>query len=147
MCFQFTLNSREFGDSFEKRDLTKRTLAKNYDKSENTKLLFDYKKNNWCVAVEGWSGTIDFENADISGITAVEIAAAAPNAAVTASVQLKTGGTYKDCGECQIKPSISHTDYAYYTIPVEAPENADLSSLRINLGGMMNIYSLQVIKG
>jgi beta-glucosidase len=129
------------------RDLTKRTLAKNYDSSENTKLGFDYKKNDWYVKTDMWGGYIDFENADISGITSVEIAAAAPNAAVQASVQLEADGKYINCGECEVKPSISHTDFAIYNIPVEIPENADLKNLRINLGGMMNIWSIQITRG
>ncbi|MDR0943214.1 MAG: glycoside hydrolase family 3 C-terminal domain-containing protein [Ruminococcus sp.] len=127
------------------RDLTRRTLAKNYDESKNTKLAFDYKKNDWYVSVEGGQGCIDFANTDLVGITAVEITASAPNAAVSASVQLKLEDKYENCGECEVKPSVSHTDFAVYNIPVAVPENADLTSLRINLGGMMNIYSIQVI--
>jgi beta-glucosidase len=132
--------------SFSARDLTKRTLAKNYDESENTSLKFDYKKNDWYVTVEGWSGDITFERTDLAGITAVEISACAPNAAVIASVQLKADGKFENCGECIVKPAISHADFKIIEIPVKAPENADLKTLRINLGGMMNIWSIQVVK-
>jgi hypothetical protein len=139
------------GETKGKRDLLKRTLAKNYDSSENTSLKFDFSKNDWFVTIEGWSGYIDFLNTDLSGITAVEIVAAAPNAEVTASVKLKSksDGEYKECGKCEVKPAISHTDFSLYNIPVEIPEDADfdLTNLRIDLGGMMNIWSIQVIKG
>jgi hypothetical protein len=88
------------------------------------------------------------------GVTAVEIVAAAPNAAVTASVQFRINGRYGtfdekyvNCGECTVNPSVSHTDFSIYTIPAEYPEEADPRAIRINLGGIMNIYSLQVIKG
>jgi beta-glucosidase len=129
------------------RDLTKRTLAKNYDRSENTSLMFDYKKNDWFVSVKGWSGYIDFENTDLTGITAVEISASAPNAAVKADIQLLVDDKYINCGECEIKPSVSHTDFSIYTVPVEIPENANLKTLRITLGGMMNIWTIQIKRG
>jgi beta-glucosidase len=156
-CFAVGKSSKKFffetkislNDTLITRDLTRRTLAKNYDKSENTTLAFDYKKNDWYVSVKAWSGYIDFENTELEGITAVEILASAPNAAVKASVQLEADGKYINCGECEVKPSVSHTDFRIYSIPVKIPENADLNftRLRINLGGMMNIWSLQITRG
>jgi beta-glucosidase len=119
------------------RDLYKRTLAKSYDVETNTTLGFDYKKNDWYVKAGDWGGKLTFINTDLSSATGIEIAAAAPNAEVKLTVE--TDG--ETIGEGIIKPSISHTDYAYYTIPLTTPKG---NTLTISIKGQANIYSIQL---
>ncbi|MDR0987745.1 MAG: glycoside hydrolase family 3 C-terminal domain-containing protein [Ruminococcus sp.] len=121
------------------RDLTKRTLAKSYDTEENTTLGFDYKKNDWYVKTGDWGGKITFINTDLTGATAVEIAAAAPNAEATLTI-LADGETV---GECVVKPSVSHTDYAYYSVPLTGAKG---SSLTVSVKGLANIWSIQILR-
>jgi beta-glucosidase len=134
------------------RDYTKRTLAKNFDRFDSTALKFDFKKNDWYVTTIGWGGSIGTGIIGLTGVTSIEIAAAAPNAPAKLTVSV----TYADVtdgkivpgetevlGEIEVKPSISHTDFAYYTLPIEIPDGKTTGMLTIS-AGTVNIWSVQL---
>ncbi|MDR0903253.1 MAG: glycoside hydrolase family 3 C-terminal domain-containing protein [Ruminococcus sp.] len=121
------------------RDLTKRTLAKTYDEEEGTTLGFDFNKNDWYVKFGDAGGKLTFKNTDLTGAKSIEIAAAAPN--IEAKLLIEADG--KTVGESVIKPQVSHTDYAYYNVPLK---DAAGDILHIDINKAANILSIQVLR-
>ncbi len=130
-------NAEIEGETIPPRDLGRMTLLKNYDAFRNAKMDFSKLMNDWYMISGDWGGNLILKNADFKDFTAVEIMAAAPcNAA-----GIEIYADEKLLGKARIKPSESFDAFASYIIPIE--RFSGIADLKIELKGMVSIYSLQ----
>lgn len=126
------------GDVIPPRDLSKKICLKNYDRIRNAKMRFSYNKNDWYMQSGDWGGSIILKNADFSGYTCAEVQAAAPcnggKLSVYAGEML--------LGETKVHPSACHDDFYVYPIPLE--RFCGIADLRLELQGMLSVYSVQL---
>ena len=126
------------GDVIPPRDLSKKICLKNYDRIRNAKMRFSYNKNDWYMQSGDWGGSIILKNADFSGYACAEVQAAAPcnggKLSVYAGEML--------LGETKVHPSACHDDFYVYPIPLE--RFIGIADLRLELQGMLSVYSVQL---
>lgn len=110
--------------------------AKNYDVKDMVTLDFSFERNDHFAISHDWGGNLIFNDASFEEYTSVTILASAPCAAKT--VEIYAGD--KLIGKTDIRPSGCKEDFAEYVIPLE--KVSGVMPLRVRLGGMLGIYSL-----
>ncbi|MBQ7980263.1 MAG: glycoside hydrolase family 3 C-terminal domain-containing protein, partial [Oscillospiraceae bacterium] len=123
------------GETIPPRDI--RCLkAKNYDSKDMVTLDFSFDKNDHYAISHDWGGNLIFNDACFDGYTSVTVLASAP--CNTKPIEIYADD--KLIGSTDIKPSPCKDGIAEYVIPLETVNG--VMQLRVRLGGMLGIYSL-----
>ena len=126
------------GDVIPPRELSGKTLLKNYDSVRNAKMDFSKLKNDWYMISGDWGGSVILKNCSLDDYTCAEVQAAAP----CNPAKIEVYADDKLLGACDIEPSENRDDFAFYRIPLEKYNG--ICSLRLELKGMVSVYSVQL---